>query len=77
MGLGKEKDNERAEATRPRKPIRKRLIGSVEREALARSATLRAGLRQRGKDLFFRYPALISQRASAPRKRGRARLFRP
>jgi len=34
----------------------------------SRSAALRAGLRQRGRDFSFRYPAFIPQLASSPRK---------
>jgi len=35
----------------------------------SRSAALRAGLRQSGRNLFLLFPALIPQRASAPGKR--------
>jgi hypothetical protein len=44
---------------------------------LGRSALLRASQRRKDLIVSIAYPALIPQRASAPRKRDRARLFRP
>jgi hypothetical protein len=53
--------------------------GTVQRNPLLfmRSAALCAGLRQSGRNALSLYPALIPQRASAPRKRDRATIGRP